>query len=84
MYDKALQARERHLKNASNWDEFMSALNNRDIVLADWCDCVECEERIKDLSKEESMRPWRHWPLRAKYLGLLQHSGAGLLHSPIL
>lgn len=56
MYDKALQARESHLKNASNWDEFMGALNNRDIVLADWCDCVECEERIKDLSKEESMK----------------------------
>ena len=34
----------------------MAALNNRDIVLADWCDCAECEERIKELSKEESMK----------------------------
>ena len=55
MYNKALEARETHLKNATNWDEFMAALNNRDIVLADWCDEVECEERVKDQSKEASM-----------------------------
>lgn len=52
MYNKALEARETHLKNASNWDEFMQALNNRDIVLADWCDEKACEERVKDQSKE--------------------------------
>jgi|Transcript_13341 prolyl-tRNA synthetase len=56
MYNKALQARESHLKNAANWDEFMAGMNNKDIVLADWCDEKECEERIKDLSKEESMK----------------------------
>ena len=55
MYEKATQARDEHLKNVSNWEEFMSALNNRDICLADWCDEKECEERIKDRSKEESL-----------------------------
>ena len=55
MYAKATAARDEHLKNVSNWDEFMSALNNRDICLADWCDQKSCEERIKDQSKEESM-----------------------------
>ena len=34
----------------------MSALNKKDIVLADWCDQVACENRIKDQSKEESMK----------------------------
>lgn len=33
----------------------MTALNNRDIILADWCDTVECEERVKEQSKEASM-----------------------------
>ena len=55
MYDKAAAARDNHLKTATNFDEFMTALNNRDIVLADWCDEVECEERVKDTSKEASM-----------------------------
>jgi len=48
MYDKATVARDEHLKTVSNWEEFMAALSNRDICLADWCDCEECEERIKD------------------------------------
>lgn len=56
MYQKATQARDEHLKTVDNWDDFMAALNNRDIVLADWCDQVSCEERIKDQSKEESMK----------------------------
>ena len=56
MYQKAEAARDEHLRTVSNWDEFMAALNNRDICLADWCDEKECEERIKDVSKEESMK----------------------------
>lgn len=55
MYEKALNARAEHLKNVANWDDFMAAMNNRDIVLADWCDQKACEERIKDQSKEESI-----------------------------
>jgi len=38
MYQKATAARDQHLKEVNNWDDFMAALNNRDIVLADWCD----------------------------------------------
>ena len=56
MYEKATDARDQHLKTVSNWDDFMAALNKKDIVLADWCDEVSCEERIKDQSKEESMK----------------------------
>lgn len=48
MYEKATVARDEHLKTVSTWDEFMGALNNRDICLADWCDEKSCEERIKD------------------------------------
>ena len=56
MYEKALGARAEHLKTVDNWDDFMAGLNNRDICLADWCDEVCCEERIKEQSKEESLK----------------------------
>lgn len=55
MYQKATAARDEHLKTVNTWAEFMTALNSRNICLADWCDEKECEERIKDQSKDESM-----------------------------
>jgi len=33
----------------------MTALNNKNICLAPWCDTAACEIRIKDQSKEESL-----------------------------
>lgn len=56
MYKKAESARDEHLKNIDNWDDFMEALNHRNICLADWCDQKACEEAIKDRSKEESLK----------------------------
>jgi len=55
MYDKAKQARDSHMKNATNWKEFMQALNDKNICLAPWCDTVACEKKIKEQSKEESI-----------------------------
>ena len=56
MYEKATAARDSHLKTVDTWAEFMTAMNSRYIVLADWCDEKQCEEKIKDQSKEESMQ----------------------------
>lgn len=55
MYNKALQARESHLKHCDNWDDFMAALGERNIVMAPWCDNQECEVEVKERSKEESL-----------------------------
>jgi prolyl-tRNA synthetase len=55
MYEKALAARDSHLKHADNWKDFMVALNNKNICLAPWCDTVECEKKIKEESKTESI-----------------------------
>ena len=33
----------------------MEALNDKNICLAPWCDTVECEKKIKEQSKEESL-----------------------------
>ena len=55
MYEKAKAARSDHMKSVDNWDDFMAALGDRNICLADWCDTVDCEVKIKDQSKEESI-----------------------------
>ena len=48
MYDKAEKDRDEHLVTVDNWDDFMNALNQRNICLADWCDTEKCEDAIGD------------------------------------
>lgn len=56
MYQRALQTRDEHLKTAYNWEEFMNALNGKNIVLTPWCKENDCELKVKDRSKEESLK----------------------------
>ena len=56
MYNKALQARQDHVKDVDNWEDFMKELAGRNLCLAPWCDVVECEENVKARSKEESLQ----------------------------
>jgi len=55
MFKKAKEARDSHLKVVDNWKDFMEALNGKNICLTPWCDRKKCEEKIKDVSKEESL-----------------------------
>jgi len=55
MYNKALEARSNYLATVDNWGDFMEALGKKNIVLADWCDTLECETKVKAQSKEESI-----------------------------
>ena len=55
MYEKALASRNSHMKECDNWEDFMAAVNEKNIVLAPWCDTVACEQKVKDRSKEESL-----------------------------
>ncbi len=34
-------------KNASNWEEFMTELNKKNVVLTPWCEDRKCEEKVK-------------------------------------
>lgn len=56
MYERARKTRDEHMKVAYNWDEFMGALNGRNIVLTPWCDEGTEEEKVKDRTKEESLK----------------------------
>jgi len=55
MYTKAENARNSHTKHVSNWEQFMEALDHKNICLAPWCNTVKCEEAVKNRSKEESI-----------------------------
>jgi hypothetical protein len=37
-------------------EQFMTQLNKKDICLATFCDTAECEIKVKDWSKEESIK----------------------------
>jgi prolyl-tRNA synthetase len=54
MYENALKTRDSRLKKADTWADFMTELNQRNIVETPWCDNQECECKIKDKSAEES------------------------------
>jgi prolyl-tRNA synthetase len=56
MFEKAEKARDDHMKDVSNWEQFMEALNGRNICMAPWCNRQECEVNVKDRSKEESLK----------------------------
>lgn len=56
MYNRALKTRDEHIKVAYNWEDFMAALNGRNIVLTPWCDEGVEEEKVKDKTKEESLK----------------------------
>jgi len=56
MYRKAERERDEHVKETETWDEFMNALNHKNLCLAPWCNDTECELRAKERSKEESLK----------------------------
>ena len=56
MYQKALKVRDEHIKQVVNWEEFMNGLNSRNLVLSPWCNVTECELKVKERSKEESLK----------------------------
>lgn len=56
MFERAKQNRDDHVVDAFTWEEFMKALNGRNIVLTPWCQENECETTVKDKSKEESLK----------------------------
>ena len=56
MFQKACDARAAHMTTAATREEFMTNLNKKDIILAPFCDTAECEIKVKDWSKEESIK----------------------------
>jgi prolyl-tRNA synthetase len=47
MYERAVQRFNDKAKQAGNWQDFMTHLNSRNVVLTPWCEIKECEEKVK-------------------------------------
>lgn len=54
LFQRAKDMYNKQTVEVTKWEDFVPALNNKCIVLAPWCEAVECENEIKKKSKEES------------------------------
>ena len=54
MYERAVHRFNEKSKQASSWQEFMTHLNSRNVVLTPWCEIKECEEKVKERSGIET------------------------------
>lgn len=54
LYDKAKKAFDEHTKIITEWDDFVPALNAKNVILIPHCDREECEDEIKERSKGRS------------------------------
>jgi prolyl-tRNA synthetase len=53
MFARAKAVRDERLVKLESWDNFVSTLDKRCMVLTPWCERVECEEEVKDRSAKE-------------------------------
>ncbi|KAI6174857.1 Bifunctional glutamate/proline--tRNA ligase [Aphelenchoides bicaudatus] len=53
MYEKAKLERDEHMAVCTDWDEFVSRLDDKFILLSPFCGNPSCEEKIKDDSARE-------------------------------
>eukprot|EP00096_Caligus_rogercresseyi_P003966 TRINITY_DN1801_c0_g1_i1.p1 TRINITY_DN1801_c0_g1~~TRINITY_DN1801_c0_g1_i1.p1 ORF type:complete len:1654 (+),score=500.98 TRINITY_DN1801_c0_g1_i1:395-4963(+) len=55
MFAKAKKELDEHLSIVRSWDDFMAALNRKNLIHAPFCGGKECEEEIKDKSKGDAV-----------------------------
>jgi prolyl-tRNA synthetase len=53
MYDKADASFTEHRLVLEDWDKVLPALNTKNVVIIPFCEAPACEDRIKDMTKEE-------------------------------
>lgn len=50
LYKKADQSFKSHVKTTTDWNEFVPALNNKDVIMIPHCLQEKCEDEVKELS----------------------------------
>ncbi|ORY85728.1 hypothetical protein BCR37DRAFT_344477 [Protomyces lactucae-debilis] len=53
MYAKAKKAYDDHIVQVTAWDDFVPALNNKNVILIPFCKTEACEDKIKDRSARQ-------------------------------
>ena len=58
MFEKAKSARDSHIVQVTEWKDFVPELEKNNLVLTPWCggDNTEWEEKVKEMSREESLQ----------------------------
>ena len=54
LLEKARKERDAHIRSVSTWEEFMNVLD-RNMVLAPWCERIECEEEVKRRTSSDAV-----------------------------
>jgi prolyl-tRNA synthetase len=54
MYQNAVNRLNEKKKTATTWEEFMTELNKKNVVLTPWCKDKHCEEKVKERSGIET------------------------------
>eukprot|EP00172_Hildenbrandia_rubra_P001370 Plantae.Rhodophyta-Hildenbrandia_rubra.ctg1912.p1 GENE.Plantae.Rhodophyta-Hildenbrandia_rubra.ctg1912~~Plantae.Rhodophyta-Hildenbrandia_rubra.ctg1912.p1 ORF type:complete len:592 (-),score=147.20 Plantae.Rhodophyta-Hildenbrandia_rubra.ctg1912:128-1903(-) len=55
MLEKARKERDEHVVKVSKWEEFVPALDKKNMVISTWCEETACEEVVKEKSKQEAI-----------------------------
>jgi prolyl-tRNA synthetase len=54
MFAAAKQIRDDHLVSVTTFPEFCTKLNQKNMLIAPWCEAVSCEESVKDRSAKSA------------------------------
>ncbi|KAH3666409.1 hypothetical protein WICMUC_005677 [Wickerhamomyces mucosus] len=54
LYNKAKELFDTHKVVVEKWEDFVPALNAKNVILSPWCGDIECEEDIKDASAKRN------------------------------
>ena len=54
LFNRANDRYKSHLKKITNWDDFVPALNEKNVILIPHCLTEPCEDQIKDLSARKA------------------------------
>ncbi|ETN45146.1 proline-tRNA ligase [Cyphellophora europaea CBS 101466] len=54
LYDRANEKYKSHIKQITNWDDFVPALNDKNVCLIPHCLTEECEDQVKELSARKA------------------------------
>ncbi|RPA74531.1 putative prolyl-tRNA synthetase C19C7.06 [Ascobolus immersus RN42] len=55
MYAKAKDLFDTHVVKVTKWEDFVPALNKKNLILMPWCGVMQCEDDIKDRSARQAM-----------------------------
>jgi len=53
MFDRAKKVYDEHVKIILKWEDFVPTLDNKNFVLAPWCEEGKCEDSIKEKSTRQ-------------------------------